>query len=38
MAVLIGISICHMLNDMLQVLLPAVYPLLKGGFHLNLRA
>ena len=35
MAVLIGISICHMLNDMLQVLLPAVYPLLKGGFHLN---
>jgi len=35
MAVLIGIGICHMLNDMLQVLLPAIYPLLKGGFHLN---
>lgn len=35
MAVLIGISICHMLNDMMQVLLPAIYPLLKGGFHLN---
>lgn len=35
MAVLIGVSICHMLNDMMQVLLPAVYPLLKGGFHLN---
>lgn len=35
MAVLVGVGICHMLNDMLQVLLPAVYPLLKGGFHLN---
>ena len=35
MAVLVGVSICHLLNDMLQVLLPAVYPLLKGGFHLN---
>ncbi len=34
-AVLIAISICHMLNDMMQVLLPAIYPLLKGGFHLN---
>lgn len=35
MPVLIGISLCHMLNDMMQVLLPAIYPLLKGGFHLN---
>ncbi|OYV66638.1 MAG: MFS transporter, partial [Acidiphilium sp. 37-67-22] len=35
MAVLVGVGICHMLNDLLQVLLPAVYPLLKGGFHLN---
>ncbi|MCF3948531.1 MFS transporter [Acidiphilium sp. AL] len=35
MAVLVGISICHMLNDMMQALLPAIYPLLKGGFHLN---
>jgi len=34
-AVLVAISVCHMLNDMMQVLLPAIYPLLKGGFHLN---
>lgn len=35
MTVLVGISVCHLLNDMMQVLLPAIYPLLKGGFHLN---
>ncbi|MGC9269108.1 MFS transporter [Acidiphilium sp.] len=34
-AVLVAISVCHLLNDMMQVLLPAIYPLLKGGFHLN---
>jgi len=33
--VLWAISLCHMINDMLQSLLPAVYPILKGGFHLN---
>lgn len=33
--VLAGISVCHMLNDMLQSLLPAIYPILKGGFNLN---
>jgi FSR family fosmidomycin resistance protein-like MFS transporter len=33
--VLGAISLCHMINDMLQSLLPAVYPILKGGFHLN---
>ena len=33
--VLGAISICHMLNDLLQSLLPAVYPILKGGFDLN---
>jgi FSR family fosmidomycin resistance protein-like MFS transporter len=35
MPVLGAISFCHMLNDTLQSLLPAVYPILKGGFHLN---
>jgi FSR family fosmidomycin resistance protein-like MFS transporter len=35
MPVLGAISFCHMLNDMLQSLLPAVYPILKGGFHLS---
>ena len=33
--VLITISICHMLNDLVQSLIPAVYPLLKESYHLN---
>ncbi|MDE8348129.1 MAG: MFS transporter [Acidocella sp.] len=33
--VLGAISFCHLLNDMMQSLLPAVYPILKGGFNLN---
>ncbi len=33
--VLATISICHLLNDMLSSLLPAIYPLLKSSFHLN---
>lgn len=33
--VLGAISVCHMLNDLLQSLLPAIYPILKGGFNLN---
>jgi FSR family fosmidomycin resistance protein-like MFS transporter len=33
--VLIGISVCHLLNDMLQSLLPAVYPMLKTDFALD---
>jgi len=33
--VLGAISLCHMINDMLQSLLPAVYPILKGGFQLS---
>jgi FSR family fosmidomycin resistance protein-like MFS transporter len=34
-AVLGAISFCHVLNDMMQSLLPAIYPILKGGFDLN---
>jgi FSR family fosmidomycin resistance protein-like MFS transporter len=34
-AVLGAASFCHLLNDMLQSLLPAIYPILKGGFDLN---
>ncbi len=30
-----AISFCHLLNDMMQSLLPAIYPGLKTGFHLN---
>jgi FSR family fosmidomycin resistance protein-like MFS transporter len=33
--VLVGISICHLLNDMLQSLLPAIYPMLKAEFALD---
>jgi MFS transporter, FSR family, fosmidomycin resistance protein len=33
--VLGAISFCHFLNDMMQALLPAIYPILKGGFDLN---
>src|SRR5215510_8424986 len=33
--VLAAISFCHMLNDMAQSLLPALYPVLKESFHLT---
>ncbi len=34
-AILAAISFCHLLNDMLQSLLPAIYPLLKSSFGLD---
>jgi FSR family fosmidomycin resistance protein-like MFS transporter len=34
-AVLAAISFCHLLNDMMQALLPAMYPMLKAGFGLD---
>ncbi len=34
-SVLGAISFCHFLNDMMQALLPAIYPILKGGFDLS---
>lgn len=34
-SVLLAISFCHLLNDMMQALLPAIYPTLKASFHLN---
>ncbi|MGH3374911.1 MAG: MFS transporter, partial [Bryobacteraceae bacterium] len=33
--VLAAISFCHFLNDMVQSLIPAIYPLLKTSFHLD---
>ncbi|MBV9503518.1 MAG: MFS transporter [Acidobacteriia bacterium] len=33
--VLAAISFCHLLNDMLQSVIPAVYPLLKASYHLD---
>ena len=34
-AVLAAISFCHLLNDMMQALIPAMYPMLKAGFGLD---
>lgn len=34
-SILGAISACHLLNDMIQSLLPAVYPILKEGFGLS---
>ncbi len=33
--VLAAVSFCHLLNDMIQSLLPSIYPILKSSFHLN---
>ena len=33
--VLAAISFCHLLNDMMQSLLPALYPMLKGTYHMS---
>src|SRR5580698_6281119 len=33
--ILAAVSFCHLLNDMVQSLLPSVYPILKTSFHLN---
>jgi FSR family fosmidomycin resistance protein-like MFS transporter len=35
MAILMAISFCHLLNDMMQSLLPAMYPMLKGSYALS---
>jgi len=34
-SILAAISFCHLLNDMLQSVIPAVYPLLKTSYHLD---
>jgi FSR family fosmidomycin resistance protein-like MFS transporter len=34
-SILTAISVCHLLNDMVQSLIPAIYPLLKTSFHLD---
>jgi FSR family fosmidomycin resistance protein-like MFS transporter len=33
--VIFAVSFCHLLNDMMQSLLPAIYPTLKATFHLS---
>ena len=34
-SILAAISFCHLLNDMMQSLLPALYPMLKGSYQLS---
>jgi FSR family fosmidomycin resistance protein-like MFS transporter len=36
-AILLALSFSHLLNDLLQSLIPAVYPILKSSFQLNYR-
>jgi len=33
--ILAAISFCHFLNDMMQSVVPAVYPILKASYHLD---
>ncbi|MEO8125797.1 MAG: MFS transporter [Bryobacteraceae bacterium] len=33
--ILVAISFCHLLNDLVQSLIPALYPILKESFHLD---
>ena len=35
LSILVGLSLSHLLNDMLQSLLPALYPMLKGAYALS---
>jgi FSR family fosmidomycin resistance protein-like MFS transporter len=35
MSVLVAISLSHLLNDTIQSLIPAIYPLVKESFHLS---
>jgi MFS transporter, FSR family, fosmidomycin resistance protein len=34
-SILAAISVCHLLNDMMQSLLPAIYPILKANYGLS---
>ena len=33
--VLLALSFCHLLNDMMQSMIPALYPMFKAEFHLD---
>jgi FSR family fosmidomycin resistance protein-like MFS transporter len=35
LAILAAVTVCHTLNDSMQSLLPATYPILKNAFHLD---
>ena len=33
--ILVALSVCHMLNDFIQSLVPAIYPIIKDAYHLD---
>ena len=35
LGILVAISFCHLLNDMIQSLLPAIYPMIKSSYRLS---
>src|ERR1700749_902590 len=35
LSILLAAAFCHFLNDMVQSLIPAIYPILKATFHLD---
>ena len=35
LAIILAVSASHLLNDLMQFLLPALYPLLKDAYGLN---
>jgi len=35
MSVLVALSVTHLLNDMIQSLIPAIYPIVKASYHLD---
>jgi MFS transporter, FSR family, fosmidomycin resistance protein len=35
MPVLLGLSLCHFLNDLIQSLIPAIYPVIKEAYRLD---
>jgi FSR family fosmidomycin resistance protein-like MFS transporter len=34
-SILISVCVCHLLNDMVQSILPSTYPMFKNAFHLS---
>jgi len=35
MSVLVALSVTHLLNDMIQSLIPAIYPIIKAAYQLD---
>ena len=35
LSILVALSVTHLLNDMIQSLIPAIYPIIKASYHLD---